>query len=284
MPTTGDPTERMAANAPAADSRTAAPDRVPGVAGAVWREEELAGLHQRDDKATKVRAMFGAIARSYDLNNRVHSLWQDEAWRRLAVRMAGVRPGETVLDLACGTGDLTQAFARRSPAGLVIGADFTHEMLELAAHKRAKLDPRVAERVRYIEADAMALPFADASVDVLSIAFGIRNVQEPARAVAEFARVLRPGGRVVVLEFDRPSIPPVRWFNDFYCGQVMPRTATWISGDRSGAYRYLPRSVSSFMSHKELGTMLGDAGFGQVRHRVLSLGICVCTVGVRRKG
>lgn len=273
----------MTANAPAADSPTAASGGpADGDRNAVWRDEELTGLHQRDDKAAKVRAMFGAIARSYDLNNRVHSLWQDESWRRLAVRMAKVRPGETVLDLACGTGDLTQAFARRSPAGLVIGADFTHEMLQLAGHKRDRLDHRVAERVRYIEADAMALPFADASVDVLSIAFGIRNVQEPARAVAEFARVVRPGGRVVVLEFDRPTIAPVRWFNDFYCGQVMPRTATWISGDRSGAYRYLPRSVSSFMSHRELGAMLEDAGFGGIRHRVLSLGICVCTAGERR--
>lgn len=247
----------------------------------VWRDDELGSIHQRDDKADKVRAMFGAIARSYDLNNRVHSLWQDEAWRRTAVKMAKVQPGEVVLDMACGTGDLTQAFARRSPASLVIGGDFTHAMLELAAHKRARLDPRTADRVRYIEADAMALPIADAAVDVVSIAFGIRNVQEPDRAIAEFRRVLKPGGRVVVLEFDRPRLGPVRWFNDFYCGQVMPRTATWISGDRSGAYRYLPRSVSSFMSHETLGDRLREAGFTDVRHRVLSLGICVCTVAVR---
>lgn len=245
----------------------------------VWREEDLASIHEREDKARKVRAMFGAIARSYDLNNRVHSLWQDEAWRRTAVRMAGVQPGEIVLDMACGTGDLTQAFARRSPASLVIGGDFTHQMLELAAHKRARLDPKIAGRVRYIEADAMALPVADASVDVVSIAFGIRNVQQPERAVSEFRRVLKPGGRAVILEFDRPRLAPVRWFNDFYCGQIMPRTATWISRDTSGAYRYLPRSVSSFMSHEALGGLLREAGFGQIRHKSLSLGICVCTVG-----
>ena len=253
----------------------------PPSEGRVWRNDELGAIHQRDDKAQKVRAMFGAIARSYDLNNRVHSLWQDEAWRRSAVRMARVRPGEVVLDVACGTGDLTQAFARRSAASLVIGGDFTHEMLELAAHKRARLDPRTADRVRYIEADAMSLPASDASVDVVSIAFGIRNVQEPDRALAEFFRVLRPGGRLVVLEFDRPRFPPVRWFNDFYCGQVMPRTATWISGDRSGAYRYLPRSVSSFMSHETLGERMRAAGFGGVTHKVLSLGICVCTAGTK---
>lgn len=271
------------------DQKNSMTDGTPGVAaghaahpdaGTVWRDEELAAIHEREDKARKVRAMFGAIARSYDLNNRVHSLWRDEAWRRTAVRMAGVRPGEVVLDMACGTGDLTQAFARRSPASLVIGGDFTHEMLELAAHKRARLDPQTAGRVRYIEADAMSLPIADASVDVVSIAFGIRNVQHPERAVAEFRRVLKPGGRAVILEFDRPRLAPVRWFNDFYCGQVMPRTATWISRDTSGAYRYLPRSVSSFMPHEALGGLLRSHGFTGIRHRSLSLGICVCTVGM----
>lgn len=269
MPQASEHQERITADSP------------PRPDGAVWHDDELGAIHQRDDKALKVRAMFGAIARSYDLNNRVHSLWQDEAWRRAAVRMAAVRPGDVVLDMACGTGDLTQAFARRSEASLVIGGDFTHEMLRLAAHKRARLDPRTAERVRYIEADAMNLPVADASVDVVSIAFGIRNVQQPELALAEFYRVLRPGGRLVVLEFDRPRFPPVRWFNDFYCGQIMPRTATWISGDRSGAYRYLPRSVSSFMSHETLGKRMETAGFRGVHHRVLSLGICVCTAGTK---
>ncbi len=253
----------------------------PPLPSPAWRDDELDGLHQHADKSAKVRDMFGAIARSYDLNNRLHSLWQDEAWRRTAVRMAGVRPGETVLDVACGTGDLTHAFARRSPASRVIGSDFTRAMLDLAEHKRSRLDPRLARRIEYAEADAMALPFGDASADVVSIAFGIRNVQSPERAIAEFFRVLKPGGRVVILEFDRPAFGPMRWFNDLYCGRVMPRTATWISRDRSGAYRYLPKSVEGFMSHDELGDRLRDAGFEGVRHRVLSLGICVCTVGTK---
>ncbi len=252
-----------------------------GSDGTVWHDEELGTLHQRDDKADKVRAMFGAIARSYDLNNRVHSLWRDEAWRRTAVRMAGVAPGESVLDMACGTGDLTQAFARMTEAREIVGGDFTPEMLDLARHKRERLAPAERDRVSYTQADAMALPFEDARFDVVSIAFGIRNVQRPEAALAEFERVLRPGGRLVILEFDTPRFPPVRWFNSFYCGQIMPRTATWISRDRSGAYRYLPRSVSSFMKREELAAAMQRAGFGAIRQKVLTLGICVCSVGVK---
>lgn len=267
MPSTADQNERI--------TRT---DGGPGEAS-VWQDAELEGLHQRDDKADKVRAMFGAIARSYDLNNRVHSLWRDEAWRRTAVRMAGVKPGERVLDMACGTGDLTQAFARMTEASDIVGGDFTPEMLDLARHKRKRLPEALKGRIEYLQADAMALPFGDAEFDVLSIAFGIRNVQRPEAALAEFYRVLKPGGRLVILEFDKPRFPPMRWFNDFYCGQIMPRTATWISRDTSGAYRYLPRSVSGFMDRDALAGAMGRAGFGPIRQKVLTMGICVCSVG-----
>lgn len=247
----------------------------------MWQDDQLSGLHQRDDKAEKVQAMFGAIARSYDLNNRLHSLWRDEAWRRTAVRMAGVGAGESVLDMACGTGDLTQAFARMTGAGEIIGGDFTPEMLDLARHKRERLVEKDRARIEYVAADAMDLGFEDGRFDVVSIAFGIRNVQRPEAALAEFYRVLKPGGRLVILEFDKPRFPPMRWFNGFYCGQVMPRTATWISRDRSGAYRYLPRSVSGFMDRDALGGAMGRAGFGSVRQKVLTMGICVCSVGVK---
>ena len=242
-----------------------------------WTRGTLDDPHAAPDKSRRVRDMFGAIARSYDLNNRVHSLWRDEAWRRTAVKMARVAPGDEVLDLACGTGDLTHAFARRSRAARIVGADFTQEMLDLAEHKRAALHPELAARVSYTNADAMALPFGDASFDVVSIAFGIRNVQDPVAALGEMRRVLRPGGRLVVLEFDRPRLAPVRWFNDLYAARVMPRTATWIARDRSGAYRYLPKSVETFWTSDELRAALGDAGFSDPRSRPLSLGICACT-------
>jgi demethylmenaquinone methyltransferase/2-methoxy-6-polyprenyl-1,4-benzoquinol methylase len=224
--------------------------------------------------------MFSAISRSYDLNNRIHSLWRDQAWRRFAVRWAHVAPGDAILDIACGTGDLTQAFAR-SPAARVVGADFTPAMLDRAREKLARLAPPIASKITYQLADATSLPFADASFDIVSIAWGIRNVSDPARAIREFARVLRPHGRLLILEFERPAFAPMRWFYDFYCGWVMPHTATIISGDRSGAYRYLPRSVGTFMTRRQLSDLLSACGFTDVHSRALSLGICVCYRGLK---
>jgi demethylmenaquinone methyltransferase / 2-methoxy-6-polyprenyl-1,4-benzoquinol methylase len=249
-----------------------------------WSDAELAGQanpHQHADKPTKVRGMFAAIADSYDLNNRVHSLWQDVRWRNFAVKMAKVQPGEHVLDVACGTGDLTQAFATRSQAAKVVGVDFTPAMLAHAGEKRQKLAQEPASKITYAEGDAQQLQYPDASFDVVSIAFGIRNVQDPARALREFHRVLKPAGRLIVLEFDQPKNPAVRWFNDFYCGSVMPRTATWISGDKSGAYKYLPKSVSTFTPRAEFQKNLMAANFSNVQSWALSLGICVCYRGYK---
>jgi demethylmenaquinone methyltransferase / 2-methoxy-6-polyprenyl-1,4-benzoquinol methylase len=242
---------------------------------AAWSESELIDPHRHTEKARKVRGMFAAIAGSYDLNNRLHSLGRDQAWRRAAVRAAGVRAGDTVIDVACGTGDLTEAFAR-TDAARVIGVDFTPEMLAVAGRKRARLPEEIRSKVSYQEGDAQALNFPDSAADVVSIAFGIRNVADPARAVREFARILKPGGRLVILEFDRPRFLPARWLNDLYCGWVMPRTATMIAGDRSGAYRYLPKSVGTFMSRRGLCDQMGASGLVDVRARGLTMGICVC--------
>ncbi len=275
-PPSARPTEPLQSTPPDRGAETPA-------SGAVWTDADLAASpHARADKADRVRRMFAAIAGSYDLNNRVHSLGLDQAWRRRAVRAAGVRPGETVLDVACGTGDLTETFARRTGAARVIGLDFTQEMLDVAAEKRRRLLPDRAARIEYVRGDAMDLEQIEtASVDVVSIAFGIRNVQEPARAVGEFARVLKPGGRLVVLEFDTPRNPLVRWANNLYSGRIMPWTATLLARDRSGAYRYLPRSVGSFMSRDELARVMEEAGFRGVTARPLTLGIVVLYRGVR---
>lgn len=242
-----------------------------------WSREDLASdPHAREDKPAKVRRMFASIARSYDLNNRLHSFGRDQAWRRAVVRLAEVRDGDAVLDIACGTGDLARLFAR-SGADRVVGGDFCPEMLDIA---RAKPTHR-GRAVEYLHADALALPFADGSFDIVSIAFGLRNVADPARAVSEFRRVLKPGGRLLILEFDRPRNPVLRVLNDVYCRRVMPVTASIISRDRSGAYRYLPRSVDTFLSREGMAQLLRDAGYAGITQTPLTFGVCVCHRGVR---
>lgn len=245
-----------------------------------WNDPELANPHLNTQKADKVRGMFTSIAGSYDLNNRLHALWMDQHWRRAAVRDAAVQPGDVVADLACGTGDLTMAFARTA-ATRILGLDYTAAMLDIARQKALRLSPEASGRISYQEADAHQLPLETASVDVVSMAFGIRNVADPARVAAECARILRPGGRIVILEFVRPINPLLRWLNDVYCGQIMPRTATWISGDKSGAYKYLPRSVSTFMEPAAMHELLAGAGFQAVTSRALFPYICQCYRALR---
>ena len=263
-------------------SSVSSPTPDPHARAPSWTDADLTEIdpHARADKAQRVQAMFAAIARSYDLNNRLHSLWQDQRWRKSAVRAAKIMPGESVLDCACGTGDLTLAFARTA-AKTVTGLDFTSEMLNLAKIKTERLAEQNGinlATVRYVQGDAQSLPFPDHTFDVVSIAFGIRNVQNPEQAVREFYRVLRPAGRLVILEFDRPRLAPVRWINDFYCGQLMHRTATLISHDKSGAYKYLPRSVGTFMGSGALAEMLDSLGFTKITIKSLSLGICMRTL------
>ncbi len=251
----------------------------PSAPAPAWSSDELAeNPHTREDKPARVRQMFAAIAPKYDLNNRLHSFGRDQAWRRAAVRIAEPRLGETVLDVACGTGDLTRLFAK-SAASRVIGADFCREMLGVAGSKTpgGKIG---ATPVNYLEADAMALPFGDNSVDIVSIAFGIRNVAVPATAISEFARVLRPGGRLVILEFSQPRNPLIRRLNDLYTGRIMPWSATKISGDRSGAYHYLPRSIDTFLDREQLAQLLRDAGFTAITQKSLTFGVCTCHRGV----
>lgn len=225
--------------------------------------------------------MFAAIAGRYDLNNRLHSLGRDQAWRKFAVRFSGVKPGDRVLDVACGTGDLSEAFA--GAGAVVTGLDFTQEMLDIAAEKaRRKRRPAHTRSPEYVQGDAMALPFCDGAFDVVSIAFGIRNVSDPALALREMARVLNVGGRCVILEFSQPRNVVVRALNSVYCRGIMPVTATLIAGDRTGAYRYLPRSVATFLNPDQLAGCMEAAGLGNVERRPLTFGVCTCYRGVKR--
>ncbi len=247
-----------------------------------WDEALLANPHAVADKRSRVQRMFAAIAPSYDLNNRLHSLWMDQRWRRKAVKLADLKSTDRVVDVACGTGDLTLAFNRglhRLGADLnanrPIGIDFTYEMLPIATRKS------LAARNVFINGDAQMLPLADATSDVISIAFGIRNVADPAAAIREFHRVLRPGGRVIILEFSLPTNPILRGLYNFYFRHILPRTATWISGDRTGAYKYLPQSVNTFINRDSMVKMLSDCGFSRVTQHPMTFGICVCYRGIK---
>ena len=251
--------------------------------GPVWTQDALQrNPHADAEKARKVQAMFAAIARSYDLNNRLHSFFQDQRWRRAAVRAAGIDRNSRVLDVACGTGDLAEAFADAGAAE-VTGVDFTPEMLDVAKFKGQRATGGDAARttVRYLHGDAMQLEFPDASFDVVSIAFGIRNVAVPARAIAEFHRVLRPGGRLVVLEFADPANPVIRWGSNLYTKRIMPWTASLVARDGSGAYHYLPRSISTFLQPAEFARTLESAGFRQCSATPLTMGICILHRAIR---
>ena len=246
-----------------------------------WTDRDLsANPHENADKATRVQQMFSAIAPSYDLNNRVHSMWRDQAWRKAAVKMAGLKPGEDVVDVACGTGDLAMAFYaqanRLGGEGAVTGIDFTHEMLAIAEQKTTR-----EQAIAWLQGDAMNLPLPDACCDVVSIAFGIRNVAEPAKAMAEFYRVLRPGGRLIVLEFSLPKNQLLLAGYNFYFKHIMPRTATLIAGDKSGAYKYLPKSVNTFIDREGMTTIMREAGLTDITLKPMTFGIAVCYRGVK---
>jgi demethylmenaquinone methyltransferase/2-methoxy-6-polyprenyl-1,4-benzoquinol methylase len=210
--------------------------------------------------STEVRQMFSSIATRYDVTNEVLSLGIHRLWRRAAVRHSGAREGTRVLDCATGTGDLALTFKRKVGAsGQVVGTDFCPEMLQSAPAKAAEAGLAVDFQV----ADAMALPFASASFDVASIAFGIRNVDDPVKCLKEMARVVKPGGRVVVLEFGQPQGLFGALFR-FYARTIMPAVGGLLTGNR-GAYEYLPRTAAAFPSGERFLALMDQAGAFQER-------------------
>jgi demethylmenaquinone methyltransferase/2-methoxy-6-polyprenyl-1,4-benzoquinol methylase len=228
------------------------------------------------DKARRVAEVFDSVAPRYDLMNDLMSAGLHRVWKAFTVQLAGLRPGQRVLDVASGTGDLARAFAQRvQPGGMVVATDINGAMLDEG--RRRLLDAGVC--VPAVQCDAEQLPFADASFDRVSVAFGLRNMTHKDAALAEFRRVLRPGGKLLVLEFSRPW-EPVRPLYDWYSFQVLPRLGRLVAGD-AGSYRYLAESIRKHPDQATLKTMMEQAGFVGVQWYNLSAGVVALHVGMR---
>ena len=230
----------------------------------------------------RIRVMFDRVSPRYDLLNHLLSLNLDRRWRKAAA--AELADGDTtanVLDLCGGTGDLSIELARSSPTRSVICCDFSHAMLSLA---RPKFDRhQLSDRCHTLEADGLRLPFASGSFDAVTVAFGVRNLVDMDAGFREMHRVLRPGGRLIVLEFSRPKARPLAALYRFYLRQVLPRLGDGISG-KTGPYLYLARTIRDFPDPPSLAGRIRDAGFGACGWRRLSGGIVATHTAFKETG
>ncbi len=246
---------------------TNAPSETPPV----WRRQD-------EVRRRYVREMFARIAPRYDLLNTVLSLALHYRWRQQVVRMLELKPTARVLDLCTGTGDLAMQIARHiGPAGEVMALDFCEPMLQRAREKARR---QGLNHVRYVQADALQLPFASESFDAVTIAFGLRNLIDKQTAFCEMARVLKPGGRVAVLELTRPLHAPTRQLYDLYALHLLPRIGKWLSD--ADAYVYLPMSIQHYEDRATVAEYMAQAGFEAVCYRDLTLGVACVHLGVKR--
>jgi demethylmenaquinone methyltransferase/2-methoxy-6-polyprenyl-1,4-benzoquinol methylase len=227
-------------------------------------------------KAGRVRGVFDSVARRYDVMNDLMSMGLHRAWKAYTVAVARVRPGDVVLDVAGGTGDLARAFAGRvGPRGLVVLSDVNEAMLHQGRDRL--LDDGVI--VPALLCDGEKLPFADATFDLVSVAFGLRNMTHKEQALAEMARVLKPGGRLLVLEFSKVAAPLAKAY-DWYSFSVLPRLGRWVAGD-ADSYRYLAESIRVHPGQDTLKAMMKTAGFGHVDVHNMSAGVVALHVGIK---
>ncbi|MET0127153.1 MAG: bifunctional demethylmenaquinone methyltransferase/2-methoxy-6-polyprenyl-1,4-benzoquinol methylase UbiE [Solirubrobacterales bacterium] len=227
--------------------------------------------------AGQVRGMFDRIAGVYDLMNTAMTAGLHHGWRERAADRAELGPGDVALDVCTGTGDLAlELTGRVAPGGRVIGSDFSEVMLDLARRKAAE---RGAESVRFEWADALELPYDSETFDAVTVGFGVRNLADLDRGVAELARVLKPAGRLVILEITNPQRPPLSTFFGLWFDRIVPLLGT-LAGDRD-AYTYLPESVKRFPAPEGLAMIMDRAGLERIRYTVLAGGIIAIHSGAR---
>jgi len=234
------------------------------------RDDERMNRASLDKRPADVARMFDGVAARYDLTNDVLSMGQDRRWRKLVLDAVDPHPGDVVLDIAAGTGTSSEPFVARGAR--VVPADFSQGML----HKGKERCPDMA----FTAADAMALPFADGVFDCVTMSFGLRNVADPVRALGEFLRVTRPGGRLVVCEFSTPTNRAFRKVYSEYLMQALPKVARRV-GSNAESYVYLAESIQAWPDQHGLATWLQQAGWGSVEWRNLSGGIVALHRGVR---
>jgi demethylmenaquinone methyltransferase/2-methoxy-6-polyprenyl-1,4-benzoquinol methylase len=230
-------------------------------------------------KKEKVQQMFDNIAPTYDKLNHIMSLSVDKLWRRHALKEIVDGTPQRILDVACGTGDSTISIARAAAEGTkVTGADISEGMMALVMEKARKAG--VGDRIDLQVADGEALPYGEGTFDRVTCAFGIRNFEHKEKGLAEFQRVLKPGGKAVILELSVPQNRVIRWVYDLYFLHILPWVGGSISGDKA-AYKYLPASVHNFPAPKDFCEMMEAAGFRSVRCKTFTLGLCRMYVGER---
>jgi demethylmenaquinone methyltransferase/2-methoxy-6-polyprenyl-1,4-benzoquinol methylase len=247
------------------------------------RDRETADFGYKDvpaaEKASHVRAVFDSVAGKYDLMNDLMSAGVHRLWKRFALGQTGLRPGQSALDVAGGTGDLAAGMAEQvGSRGLVVLSDINAAMLEVGRDRL--LDRGLLRNVRFALANAECLPFADESFDCVTIGFGLRNVTDKPAALASMRRVLRPGGRLLVLEFSKPVLPGLKPVYDVYSFSVLPWLGRRVAGD-SDSYRYLAESIRRFPDQETLSGMMREAGLEDCRHHNLSGGIVALHKGFR---
>jgi len=228
------------------------------------------------EKASRVRGVFDSVASNYDLMNDFMSMGMHRAWKAYTVAVANLKPGERVLDIAAGTGDLTRAFARKvGESGMVVHTDINEAMLREGRNRLLNEGLVLPTGL----CDAEKLPFKSASFDLVSVSFGLRNMTHKDQALAEMCRVLKPGGRLLVLEFSKVAAPLQKPY-DWYSFNILPRLGKWVAGD-ADSYRYLAESIRMHPGQQELKAMMKTAGFGHVDVHNLSAGLVALHAGIK---